>query len=205
MMKKSCLNIIIVTPFLLLCCSGQKKIITVNDLSEDKIIIIGLIEQDYSQLKEKKIKGIELYINSKQEFSDFTLSEKYIPDEYDKRYQFIGKIGYKGDYELCYNKIASYTPETDNLLILMDQPKSVSSPSKKTLQKYSINDGKIINIGKVIVKYTGGSVEGGSTRYYYSFRSIGNDTTAMHAFKQSYPLIFDKYKNDVYSFDSESE
>lgn len=204
-MKKNCLNIILMTSFLFLCCTGQKNVITVNDLSEDKIIIIGLIEQDYAELKEKKIKGIELFMDSKEEFADFALSGKYIPDGVDKRYQFISIIGNKGEYDLCYNKRSSYTPETDNLLLLMDQQKSVSSTSKKTLQKYSLNDGKIINIGKVVVKYTGGTVEGGSTRYYYSFQSIGHDTTALHAFKQSYPLIFDKCRNDVYFFRSESE
>jgi hypothetical protein len=204
-MKNGLLNMTFAIIFLFQCCSAQKKVITSDDLSEDKVLLIGLVEYDFSQLKNKKIRGIDLFIDSKQKFSDFALSGKYFPDEYDKRYQFISKIGYKGEYELCYNRNSSYTPETDHLLTLMDQQRNAASSERKTLQRYSINDGKIINLGKVIVKYSGGTVEEGSTKYFYSFHSVDNDTTALHAFKQSYPLLFDKCKNEIYSFDSEVE
>jgi hypothetical protein len=199
-MKTNCFNTPVIILFLLPACSVQEKVITADDLSEGRLVVIGLVEYDFTHLDNKKIKGIELFFDSKQEHSDFALSEKYLPDEADKKYQFICKIGSVGEYELCCNKNTSYTPETNNLLTLMGQQRSENPADKNTLQKYDLNGGKIINIGKIVVTYSGGTVENGSTKYSYSFQTVGNDTIALHAFKLSYPLIFEKFRNDIYSF-----
>jgi hypothetical protein len=188
---------------LILSCSPQKKVITVNDVTDDKIIIIGLIESDYSQLKNNKIRGIDLFIDSKQDISDFILSDKYLPNENAKKFQFISKIGKKGDYELYYNYNPSYSPESNNLLTLMDQQRNASANDRRILSEYTLNDGKIINVGKITVNYNGGNTDGGSIKYSYSFDSDDNDTVAMNAFKLSYPEIYNKYKNEVYVFKSE--
>jgi hypothetical protein len=201
-MKKTFLHFIILGFSIFISCSTQKKVLTVDDLSSDKILIIGLIEDDYTQLKHKNIKGVELIVDSKQDYSDFRLSNKYLPKAYAKKYKFICKIGNRGDYKLSY-KNRPETPETDRLLTVMDHQRNENSDIENTLLKYSIKDGKIIDIGKLTVRYFGGNTETGSIKYSYSFHMDDNDTTAVHAFKQSYPIIYEKYKNDIYIFKNE--
>jgi len=185
-------------------CSAKKSIITVDDLSGDKMLIIGVIEYDYSQLEnKKKIRGIELFIDSKEKFSDFELPESYLSSENFIKQQFISTIGNRGDYELCLKKGVSNSAESDNLLTNLDMERSMATTSNNIIQKYTLNDGKIINIGKLVVKYTGGTMENSRITYSYSFHSVNNDTLALYAFKQTYPLIYNKYKGEMYVFKSE--
>ncbi|NJK85339.1 MAG: hypothetical protein HC906_04595 [Bacteroidales bacterium] len=201
-MRKIVYPIIIFEFSILMGCSVNKRALTDTDLQTDKVIIIGLIEFDYSQLKNKEIRGIDLFIESDQEFSDFSLSKKYLPKRNLRDYKFISKLGEKGDYELLY-KNYSETPETDILLTVMDIQRAENSDSKKSLLRYTINDGKVINIGKVVVKYIGGDIDYGSIKYSYKFQLDDNDTTVLYAFRQTYPMIYEKYKNDIYVFKNE--
>jgi len=186
-------------------CSVKKDIVSLSEeLSNEKIIIVGTIEFDYSQLKNKKIKGIDLFLESEESSKNFYLSNKYFPIEKMKYYQFISKIGEKGNYELNYQPNVG-SSETGSLVSLMDMERNMKTTTKNTFQKYTLNDCKLINIGKIVVCYTGGDVNDGNISYYYSFYSSGNDTLALHAFKESYPQVYESCRNDICAFKSELE
>jgi hypothetical protein len=188
----------------LISCSVKKDIASLDkELSKGKIIIIGTVEFDYSQLKSKKIKGLDLFLESEEGSKNFYLSEKYLPNESLKNYQFISKVGKKGDYQLNYQQNMS-SSETESLVSLMDMDRNMKTTKTHTLQKYELNDCKIINIGKIVVCYTGGTVIDGNISYSYSFYSLGDDTLALHAFKESYPLVFESCRNELCFFKSES-
>ena len=198
--------IIILAAALLFCgCSVNKGTITLDDLSGDKMLIIGVVEYDFSQLENKSISGIELYIESNEKTSTFKMPDDYLKDEKVKKQEFITTIGKWGNYELCFKKSTTNSPETDNLLSVLDMERSPNSIQSNVLQKYTLNDGKIINIGKLIVKYSGGVKEDSRISYSYSFHTISYDTVAIYAFKQAYPEIYDKYKNEIYIFKTEFE
>jgi hypothetical protein len=195
----------IIVMTLMISCSVKKGIVSLDEeLSKGKIIIIGTVEFDYSQLKSKRIKGIDLFLESEEGSKNFYLSEKYFPNESLKNYQFISKVGNKGDYQLNYQQNMSST-ETESLVTLMDMDRNMKTTTKNTLQKYELNDCKIINIGKIIVCYSGGNVIDGNISYSYSFISSGIDTLALHAFKESYPLVHESCQNDICFFKSEFE
>jgi hypothetical protein len=195
----------IVVMTLMISCSVKKDIASLDeDLSKGKIIIIGTVEFDYSQLKSKKIKGLDLFLESEENSKNFYLSEKYAPNESLKNYQFISKVGMKGDYQLNYQQNMS-SSETESLVSLMDMDRNMKTTTKNTLQKYELNDCKIINIGKIVVCYSGGNVIDGNISYSYSFYSVGGDTLALHAFKESYPLVYESCRNDICFFKSEFE
>jgi hypothetical protein len=195
----------IIVMIVMVNCSVKKDIVLLDEeLSKGKIIIIGTVEFDYSQLSDKKIKGIDLFLESEEVSKNFYLSEKYFPIKSFKNYQFIAKVGKKGDYQLNYQQNMS-SSETENLVSLMDMDRNMQASTKHTLQKYTLNDCKIINIGKIVVCYTGGNVIDGKISYSYSFNSFGGDTLALHAFKESYPLVYESCQNDICSFKSEFE
>jgi hypothetical protein len=194
--------------FLLLvlnCCSSSKDLLLVNGLTDDKVIIIGTVEYDYSQLKSKNIRGIDLYLGSEEKAEDLKLPGKYLPKEGYKYYHFISKIGKKGNFDLYYKPRNVYS-ETNNLLNLMElERNNLPSPKKNVLNKYSINDCKILNIGKISVYYSGGNTMDGKISYSFSFITYYGDTTALHAFRESYPEIYEKYTNDICNSRSELE
>jgi hypothetical protein len=202
-MKMNQFNFILAAVLLFCGCSVNKGTITLDDLSGDKMLIIGVVEYDYSQLENKSISGIELFIESNERYSTFKLSKNYLLDRKFKKQEFLTAIGNWGNYELCFKKSTTNSPESDNLLSVLDMERSPNSMQSNALQKYTINDGKIINIGKLIVKYSGGIKDDSRISYSYSFHTISYDTIAIYAFKQTYPGIYEKYKNEIYSFKSE--
>lgn len=183
----------------LFSCSTGKKI-TEKDLNNNNIIIIGTIEYDYSELIKKNIKGIKVFITSDNKQCKVDLSERNLPQEKMRRREFISIIGTYGDYSLAYNyPIASQ--ETENLKNLMDMDANQkTNTSKIIVEKYSIRSGKIINLGKIIVKYKGGQNVDGKINYSYVFDTNWEDTLALNTFKIEYPEIFRRYIDDVYSF-----
>jgi len=195
----------IVIMIFFMSCAANKSVRSLNELSGDKLVIVGLVEYDYTQLDNKNINGIELLFDSEGKNMNFQLSKKYLPRERLKEYDYIKIIGDKGFYDLYYKQKKASSSETDNLLSLMDMERNTGLASNNILQRYALNDGKIMNIGKIVVRYSGGNVESGNISYSYSFHSFGGDTLALHAFKDSYPLIYSKYKNDIYFFKSDLE
>lgn len=184
-------------------CASEKKIISGEDLTGDKAIILGIVEYDYSELENKNIKGIQIFINSEKEHQEFDLSKKMLPKSEYNKFDFINFIGDYGEYNLIYN-FNSMTRETENLKSLMNMYSFPNVNNSKTfIEKYSIKSGKIINIGRIVVKYTDGKANDGKIVYNFSFKTIWEDTIALQAFKLEYPGIYDQYKNQVYSFKSE--
>jgi uncharacterized protein YlzI (FlbEa/FlbD family) len=199
--KAAILQIIV---FLLLTNCSTKKQITIPDVSEGKLIIVGLIEYNYTQLKNKRIKGIDIYLDSKNEAKNFSLSSKFLPTDENKYYKYISKIGTKGIYELVYQH-SNFSGELDYLVSLMELDKNSNSQSKIPIQEYTFNDCKIINIGKIIVNYKGGEIVDGIINYSYTFSYRSNDTTSLFALKQTYPALFDAFKNDICCFKGDFE
>jgi hypothetical protein len=185
-------------------CSVNKELMTVNNLPDDKVIIIGTLEFDYSQLKSKNIRGIDLYLVSEEKAEDFKLPGKYLPKGSYKYYQFLSKTGKKGSFDLYYKPREVYS-ETNSLLTLMDLDRSMSSPEKKIIEKYIFKDCKIANLGKITVHYSGGNTMDGKISYSYTFSTVYGDTTALHAFRESFPKASDTYKNEICNCRSELE
>ena len=197
-MKLIFLRLLILVSFFFMSCAVKKGVITIDDLSAEKILIIGVIEYDYSQLEKISSTDLELSVKSKKEVSDFKLPEKYLPDEQFKKYNFISIIGDTGVYELCLAQHRISTSETDDFLNLMDIDRDLTSTKENTLKKLSLYRGKIINLGKIIVKLKSDNVKESNTSYTYTVRSVDSDTVAIYAFKETYPLIYHRYQNDVY-------
>jgi hypothetical protein len=185
-------------------CSVNKDIVLVNNLPDDKVIIVGTLEYDYSQLKSKNIRGVDLYLVSEEKAEDFKLPGKYLPKGSYKYFQFLSKTGKKGNFEL-YCKPREVYSETNNLLNLMNMERSMYSPEKKVLEKYIFNDCKIVNLGKITVHYSGGNTMDGKISYSYTFSTLYEDTTALHAFRESFPKAYDNCKNEICTFRSELE
>ena len=184
-------------------CAVKKGLISIDDLSGDKLLIIGIFEFDYTQLENKNINGIDLFIESEKKVSDFRLSKKYLPEERFKKYNFVSIIGDTGVYELCSHQNIAYAPETDNIKSLLDMERNMTSLEKKILKRYLLYGGKIINIGKFSVKYEGGTMENGNISYTCNFHLVTSDTIALSAFKGTYPQIYERYKNEIYVFKDE--
>jgi hypothetical protein len=136
------------------------------------------------------------------EYSNFKMPNRYLPNEKAKKYEFITIVGKMGDYELFYKNQAA-TPQADNLLTLMDHQRNMNVSNSSSLIKYTFNDGKIISLGKLIVKYTGGNIETGSIKYSYSFKIDDSDTTALSVFRKTDPLTYSQFQNNIYIFKSD--
>jgi|WetSurMetagenome_2_1015567.scaffolds.fasta_scaffold53872_2 hypothetical protein len=186
----------------LLSCSGNKYVISDNDLSGNKVVILGVVEYDYTQLENKNLKGLTIFLESKEKHSDIKLPEIGLQNDRQIKQKFISIVGNYGIYRL--SKIQDFSSnESDNLLALMNKDRNPQSSDKRVIQEYSIESGKIINIGKFIVKYQGGQVIDGKINYTYSLHADSNDTLALCVFRETNPSLYKKYSNDVLMFNNE--
>ena len=69
-MNKYIPTTIIVLSIFLMSCAVKKGMISIDDLSPEKILLIGVIEYDYTQLENTSASDIELFIESEEEFSN---------------------------------------------------------------------------------------------------------------------------------------
>ena len=69
-MNKYIPTTIIVLSIFLMSCAVKKGMISIDDLSPEKILLIGVIEYDYTQLENTSAADIELFIESEEEFSN---------------------------------------------------------------------------------------------------------------------------------------
>jgi hypothetical protein len=201
-MKAKYFYISVITAVCLLSFSTTKSVITDKDVSGNKIIILGVVEYDYSQIENKGLKGLDIFMDSKEKHSDFNLPEKSLQNNRLIKQQFISLFGDSGIYRLFYKQNVS-SAESDNLLVLMDMDRNKASSEKVAIQEYSIAGGKMVNIGKLIVTYHGGQEIDGKINYSFSFKTNSNDTSALSVFRETYSSIYKKYSNNIYMFKSE--
>ncbi len=186
-------------------CSGNKGITALEQLDDSSLVFTGIIEYNYTQLKNKNINGLWVFLASDEKLSPYNLPKSYLPNEKDKEYQYINFIGSRGEFDICYKPKNLYSAETDNILSVLDMERNTTNPGKNILQQYKLHDGKIINLGRIVVTYKGGNIENSNISYTYTFQSIGSDTLALHALRMEYPEFYDKYKNQIYIFKSKLE
>lgn len=173
-------------------------------LQDDQVLILGLIEYDYSQLENHNITGIILSVDSDTKCSDFYLSRNALPRDRNKMYKFIAVSGDTGTYKLniCYdapfnnstNPITEANVNKDGFSVL------------DVYREYTFGESKILDIGKISVQYTGGQIINNRIDYDYTIHTLfTDDTLALHAFKKTYPDLFHKYRNDISVVQSELE
>jgi hypothetical protein len=201
-MKTNYFCISIISVLCLLSCSANKNIIAEDDLSGNNFVILGIVEYDYTQLENKNLKGLHIFIDSEEKHSDIKLPKRYLQNDRRIKQKYIGLVGNYGIYWLSVMQDVS-SDESDNLLALMNAYRNQQSFDKRALQEYCIESGKIINIGKFVVKYQGGKVIDGKINYTYSFQTDSNDTLALGVFRKTNPSLYKKYSNDVYMFNNE--
>ena len=173
-----------------------------DDLSGNNFVILGIVEYDYTQLENKNLKGLHIFIDSEEKHSDIKLPKRYLQNDRRIKQKYIGLVGNYGIYWLSVMQDVS-SDESDNLLALMNAYRNQQSFDKRALQEYCVESGKIINIGKFVVKYQGGKVIDGKINYTYSFQTDSNDTLALGVFRKTNPSLYKKYSNDVYMFNNE--
>ncbi len=196
-MNKYISTAIIVSLLFFLSCAVKKGMLSIDEIPTEKIVLIGVIEYDYTQLENTAAAGIELFIESEEEFSNFKISKKYLPNEQFKKYQFIGIIGDTGIYNICLEGNRTSTYETNEVLNLKDKNGNLKTLDVNLLNRLMIYDGKIISFGKIIAKFKSGNGEESENNYTCNVNSTDEDTIALYAFKKTYPLIYDKYQNDL--------
>ena len=201
-MKTNYFCISIISVLCLLSCSANKNIIAEDDLSGNNFVILGIVEYDYTQLENKNLKGLHIFIDSEEKHSDIKLPKRYLQNDRRIKQKYIGLVGNYGIYWLSVMQDVS-SDESDNLLALMNAYRNQQSFDKRALQEYCVESGKIINIGKFVVKYQGGKVIDGKINYTYSFQTDSNDTLALGVFRKTNPSLYKKYSNDVYMFNNE--
>ena len=201
-MKTNYFCISIISVLCLLSCSANKNIIAEDDLSGNNFVILGIVEYDYTQLENKNLKGLHIFIDSEEKHSDIKLPKRYLQNDRRIKQKYIGLVGNYGIYWLSVMQDVS-SDESDNLLALMNAYRNQKSTDKRALQEYCIESGKIINIGKFVVKYQGGKVIDGKINYTYSFQTDSNDTLALGVFRKTNPSLYKKYSNEVYMFNNE--
>jgi len=201
-MKTNYFYISIISVLCLLSCSANKNMIAEDDLSGNNFVIIGIVEYDYTQLENKNLKGLHIFIDSEEKHSDIKLPKRYLQNDRRIKQKYIGLVGNYGIYWLSVMQDVS-SDESDNLLALMNAYRNQQSFDKRALQEYCIESGKIINIGKFVVKYQGGKVIDGKINYTYSFQTDSNDTLALGVFRKTNPSLYKKYSNEVYMFNNE--
>lgn len=201
-MKTNYFCISIISVLCLLSCSANKNIIAEDDLSGNNFVILGIVEYDYTQLENKNLKGLHIFIDSEEKHSDIKLPKRYLQNDRRIKQKYIGLVGNYGIYWLSVMQDVS-SDESDNLLALMNAYRNQQSFDKRALQEYCIESGKIINIGKFVVKYQGGKVIDGKINYTYSFQTDSNDTLALGVFRKTNPSLYKKYSNEVYMFNNE--
>ena len=201
-MKTNYFCISIISVLCLLSCSANKNMIAEDDLSGNNFVILGIVEYDYTQLENKNLKGLHIFIDSEEKHSDIKLPKRYLQNDRRIKQKYIGLVGNYGIYWLSVMQDVS-SDESDNLLALMNAYRNQQSFDKRALQEYCIESGKIINIGKFVVKYQGGKVIDGKINYTYSFQTDSNDTLALGVFRKTNPSLYKKYSNEVYMFNNE--
>jgi len=201
-MKTNYFCISIISVLCLLSCSANKNIIAEDDLSGNNFVILGIVEYDYTQLENKNLKGLHIFIDSEEKHSDIKLPKRYLQNDRRIKQKYIGLVGNYGIYWLSVMQDVS-SDESDNLLALMNAYRNQQSFDKRALQEYCVESGKIINIGKFVVKYQGGKVIDGKINYTYSFQTDSNDTLALGVFRKTNPSLYKKYSNEVYMFNNE--
>jgi len=173
-----------------------------NDLSGNKVVILGVIEYDFTQLENKNLKGLNIFLDSKEKHTEIKLPKISLQNDRQIKQKFICLIGNYGIYRLSEIQDIS-SNESDNLLALMNAYRNQQSSDERAILEYCIESGKIINIGKLVVKYQGGKVIDGKMNYTYSFKINSNDTLALCVFKETNPSLYKKYSNDVFMFYNE--
>jgi len=201
-MKNRYFFISAVSALYLLGCTTSRYIISDKDVKGDKAIIVGMVEYDFSQLENKNIKGVSLFLDSQDKLKHINLPEDHLKNDRLIKQQFICSAADYGNINLCYKPGLSST-ETNNLMTLMNAEKVPAASSKIELQEYSINGGKIINIGKLVVNYQGGKVVDGKINYSYTFQTNYGDTSALSVFKQTYPSWYASFSNEIFRFKNE--
>ena len=201
-MKTNYFYISIICVLCLLSCSANKNMIAEDDLSGNNFVILGIVEYDYTQLENKNLKGLHIFIDSEEKHSDIKLPKRYLQNDRRIKQKYIGLVGNYGIYWLSVMQDVS-SDESDNLLALMNAYRNQQSFDKRALQEYCVESGKIINIGKFVVKYQGGKVIDGKINYTYSFQTDSNDTLALGVFRKTNPSLYKKYSNEVYMFNNE--
>jgi len=201
-MKTNYFYISIISVLCLLSCSANKNMIAEDDLSGNNFVMLGIVEYDYTLLENKNLKGLHIFIDSEKKHSDIKLPKRYLQNDRRIKQKYIGLVGNYGIYWLSVMQDVS-SDESDNLLALMNAYRNQQSFDKRALQEYCVESGKIINIGKFVVKYQGGKVIDGKINYTYSFQTDSNDTLALGVFRKTNPSLYKKYSNDVYMFNNE--
>lgn len=200
-MKTTCYFLSVIGLVCLLSCTANKYVISDSDLSNDKVLVLGVVEYDYSQLENKNLNGLSVILDSDGRNLDVQLPEMILQNNGLIRQELISSIGNYGVYSL-FNE-PNVAMESDNIFTVVKTNKSLDAPSRNVIREYDIENGKIVNIGKVVVKYTGGKVVDGKIIYSYSFKTNCKDTLALHVFKESNPMVFEKYANEVLSCNDE--
>ena len=201
-MKTNYFYISIISVLCLLSCSANKNMIAEDDLSGNNFVMLGIVEYDYTLLENKNLKGLHIFIDSEEKHSDIKLPKRYLQNDRRIKQKYIGLVGNYGIYWLSVMQDVS-SDESDNLLALMNAYRNQKSFDKRALQEYCVESGKIINIGKFVVKYQGGKVIDGKINYTYSFQTDSNDTLALGVFRKTNPSLYKKYSNEVYMFNNE--
>jgi len=184
-------------------CGSTRKISDIIMLNDHEVIIIGLVEYDYSEMENHQITGVNLSLDSKAKHSRLPIPKEYLPKERLKKFEFISFVGDTGTYDLnCRHNAVSGTysnPITENSFDVED------NGILERYRRYGVHDGKIIYLGKTLVKYTGGNVVNRRIKYEYDFYPVFTDTIALHAFRVSYPDLFNMYANEIIGFKTEFE
>ncbi len=201
-MRTNYFYISIISVICMLSCSANKYMISDIDLSGNQVVILGVVEYDYTQLENKNLKGINIYLDSKEKHSDIKLPKKSLQYDRQIKQEFICLIGNYGIYRVSKIQDVS-SDESDKLLALMNAYRNPQSSDKRAIQEYCIESGKIINIGKLVVKYQDGKIIDGKLNYSYSFQANSNDTLALCVFKETNPSLYKKYADDVFMFNNE--
>lgn len=195
--------------FLIQSCSLLHVTPTVEDISNGKVLVIGLIEHDYSELLNKKITGIDVYLGTDNFYKKFVFPNPDIENSNDKSYNFIHTIGERGNYELFYFREGFGDNVDDNLLSTIEKERIEGEALKVVLHRFDFSNKKIVNIGKVTVKYAGGEQQvyknWGGINYSYSFNIESKDETALNKFKDHYPEIYNTFKNEICTIRSDYE
>ncbi|MCK9206744.1 MAG: hypothetical protein M0P66_06495 [Salinivirgaceae bacterium] len=199
-MEPSKLNAVLVSLLILAGCATKKMTLNNESLPENQLVIIGMVEYDFSALKNKTIKGIQMYFKTDETHNPLELPAQYLPVQNRRKYEFIALTGNQGTYDLCFRRNPSSGAESGMLLTQLKLERNDSSQSSDCIQKYALNEGKIINLGKIIVTYHGGEIQDSKIQYSYSFSTHGTDSTALKAFKETYPVLYEKYQNELYYF-----
>lgn len=139
-------RILIVTLLVVSACTTQKVTLNNESLPENHLVIIGLVEYDYSALENRTIQGIEIQMKSEEPHVDIQLPDDFLPVKPRCRYEFIALTGDYGNYHLGFRRNTSAGTETGMLLTQLKLERNDSGlHSSNYIQSYTLNDGKLIS------------------------------------------------------------